>query len=321
MKLTTGIEEEFFISRNNEPIDLTMESMAPFNITRESHKGVIEIVSPILKKVDDAIEHLDASRAKIRHESEKIGATVFSGGTHPFIGWQDVSLHQDPVHQKLSDTYQICSHSTFTFGMHIHFGGIDHDLVPYVFNGLRRFIPLFISFSANSRLWGGVDTGLSCYRLVQLGIKPRSGLPDKMTSIKDTERQINNMLTTGCLDKPTSIWEDVRWHPLHKTLEVRVFDTQQSSNLATLTYILTYSIVKLLCINPDILKEALPEEKWILSENRWRSIRYGRKAVFITSKKTSIEPVIILEEIKRLLVGIGENFLAKELQKVIFHYD
>jgi carboxylate-amine ligase len=281
---TYGIEEEFLVTKNGQsqicPPELFTQHQTSFTCHKEIHSSVIETVSPILDNLKAVNDHIAVSRHWVSDSLQQYGMQCFSGGTHPTICWKEETLTQNENYQKTIDEYQDLVKRNFVFGQHLHVGYPNETLLVHIFNRTRALLPFFIALSANSPSFSGRDTGLKCYRLAQFSTMPRTGIPVPMISIENTLNEINVRMATGCMDKQTSMWHDIRYHPIHGTLELRVSDMQSStvgSQACALIMLLLmqkteYSI-------HQAFYSGMPD--WIIQENRWRAIRYGTDAKFI----------------------------------------
>jgi carboxylate-amine ligase len=90
-----------------------------------------------------------------------------------------------------------------------------------VYNALRAYLPLVAALAANAPLHDGRDTGLASVRPTISERLPRQGMPPALT-------WEGYAAALARLDDPAQWWWELRPHPRHGTLEVRVPDAQAS---------------------------------------------------------------------------------------------
>jgi carboxylate-amine ligase len=112
--------------------------------------------------------------------------------------------------------------------LHVHVGMPDPDTAIRACNGLREYLPLLHALAANSPFWYGKDAHLASARFVLRRGFPRVEVPRAYRDFEDFEQALVPMLAAADLDDYTSLWWDVRPHPLLGTVEVRVMDAQSS---------------------------------------------------------------------------------------------
>ncbi|MGC4056337.1 MAG: glutamate-cysteine ligase family protein [Paludibaculum sp.] len=55
---------------------------------------------------------------------------------------------------------QIVARANLIFGLHVHVGVEDREMLIHIMNAVRYFIPHILALSANSPFWLGMNTGL-----------------------------------------------------------------------------------------------------------------------------------------------------------------
>ena len=285
-----GVEEEFFLLSDGKPHEppaglFTDARGMPFSLSREPHQGVIEVISPILDSPQSLASHIINSREWLLKKAENLGFTVFAGGTHPTINHKHVKFRDDFQDTAFIEEYGALFKSCLTFGQHVHIGSIPRSKMPKVFNRLRPWQPFLMALAANSQHFDGEDTGIACYRQMLYSRMPRTGTPPRMNSPEHSLRINATLLEKGCIYRPTLTWHDVRHHPTHNTFESRVMDIHPRSEGAAFNALITALVGHLAITSPskdaiEPLSYFMPD--WMIEENRWRAIRYGRKAELVT---------------------------------------
>jgi carboxylate-amine ligase len=135
-------------------------------------------------------------------------------------------------------------------------------------------VPVLQAISANSPYWYGRDSGLASSRAVICHSVPRTRLPGPFHDWADYEQTVDDLVRAGELDGAGSIWWDVRLHPGHGTLEVRLADAQSSLADVEGLVALIHGIAQheALVADPD------HPQRDLLDEASFRAIRDGLDA-------------------------------------------
>ncbi len=288
-KITLGIEEEFIVSDlNGIPTHFNIEELKKniqsniFSFSPEAHSGVLETQTSICHNLIDLKKSLLSSRGLISQYFFEENKLLLATGTHPKSHWRDVPMISQEPYKTVTEEYQDVMRSNYIFGFHLHLGIEDLNLLVPLMNNLREYIPYFLALSTNSPLWQNKLTGLESYRSRLFYRFPRTGIPDIYNSLEDYKKYYQFLFDLGCIKKPTSIWTDIRIHPIYNTIEIRVMDMQLTVNdsIAITDYIKSLSLYLLNEIIP--LENKNYQDKVIIEENKWRAGRYGLNADFIT---------------------------------------
>ncbi len=140
-------------------------------------------------------------------------------------------------------------------------------------NALVRYTPLLVALSANSPFWHGTDTGFCSARVKIRDASPRSGLPPTFRDWAEFEGYTDALVAMGNIPDFSWFWWDVRPHPRHGTVELRVMDAQAEPAYAVSLAALTQCLVA-------TADDYAPEDPRFVSENKWRAIRRGLDARF-----------------------------------------
>jgi carboxylate-amine ligase len=136
-----------------------------------------------------------------------------------------------------------------------------------------RHVPLLTALSANSPFWNGMDTGFASARVKIRDASPRSGLPPTFRSWEEFESYTDAIVAMGNIPDFSWFWWDVRPHPRHGTVELRVPDAQAEPDYVIALAALTQCLVA-------TAEDHVPEDARFVSENKWRAIRSGLDACF-----------------------------------------
>ncbi len=281
--LTIGIEEEYQII---DPSTRELRSYArrflergevllPDQIHPEFMQSQVEAGTRICHNIQEARSEVTRMRRSILELAEREGLWVAAAGTHPFSSWARQEVSPFDPYPGLAHILQDVGRRLLIFGMHIHIGIEDRELLIEVMNELRYFLPYLLALSTSSPFWHGRDTGLKSYRSILFESLPHTGIPRRFDSHTDYRRALDILLTTGSIAEPTHVWWDVRPSEKFPTLEVRIPDmctrVEETLCLAALVQAIVAKLVHL-----RQTKRLHPAHlQYMIEENKWRAVRYG----------------------------------------------
>ena len=309
---TIGIEEEYQII---DPATREVRSyvqrfleegrtVLPDQIRPEFLQSQVEAGTRICRNVQEARREVIRMRRSICELAERGGLWVAAAGTHPFSSWARQEVSPFGRYPELARFLQDVGRRLLIFGMHVHVGIADQELLIEVMNQIRYFLPHLLALSTSSPFWHGRDTGLKSYRSVVFESLPRTGIPQQFGSYADYRSYVDLLLATGSLAEPTHIWWDVRPSEKFPTLEVRIPDmctrVDETLCLAALVQAIVVKLVRLRRANQTWRLY----RKHLLDENKWRAVRYGIADKLIDFGKAEEVPFPVL--IEELLAWVDD---------------
>ncbi len=335
---TLGVEEEFYIvdgdARPVAGTDELVYGAAPpeplaDRLDHELFKCVIETQTPLIEDPDAARKHVTAAREALVAHAAAHGYGIAGAGLHPAARWRELDHAQKPRYRSQLDRIQYPQHRNTTAGLHVHVGVDDADKAMWIANELRWFLPPMLALSANSPYWDGFDTGLASARAKIFEGLPNTGMPTRFESFDAFDRYERRMLETGSIRDRGELWHDVRPHTGHGSVEVRAPDGQSDTDVVMAFVEYVHALVLDLAARyadetdpepprPDGAgsagagEESLRRE--LLDENKWRAIRHGHDAAFITrdGEGTVDLATVIDRECDRLGVSGLRDVLDRE---------
>ncbi|WP_135534480.1 glutamate--cysteine ligase [Halostella pelagica] len=300
---TLGIEEEFYVvDEEGRPVsgtdDLVYRHDPPEildgRLDHELFKCVIETQTPAVESLGDAEESLGAVREALVDHAERHGYRIAAAGLHPTAKWRELEHAEKPRYRSQLDRIQYPQHRNTTAGLHVHVGIDDADKATWIANELRWFLPVMLALSANSPYWNGFDTGLQSARAKIFEGLPNTGMPTAFEDFDAYHEFEQRMLATESIHDRGELWHEVRPHTEHGTVEVRTPDGQADPERVMAFVEYTRALVFDLAeryedsANPeppdiaggDVGTEGLRRE--LLDENKWRALRRGHDAAFVT---------------------------------------
>jgi carboxylate-amine ligase len=235
----------------------------------------VEVGSHICRNMKEARQEIIRLRRTICELAEANGLRVAAASTHPFSAWATQQITAGERYTKLATDMGEVARRMLIFGMHVHIGIEDKELLIDVMNQARYFIPHILALSTSSPFWQGRETGLKSYRSIVFEDLPRTGLPPIFASWADYQGLIDTLVKTNCIDEPTKIWWDIRPHSKFPTLEFRISDICTKVDEAICIAALYLAIVG------KLIKLRQNNRSWrhyrhhLITENKWRAVRYG----------------------------------------------
>ena len=304
--LTLGIEEEYQIidPETRELCSYVQQfleqgkAVLADQIRPEFLQSQIEAGTRICRDIGEAREELIRIRRSVLQLADDAGLWVAAAGTHPFSSWVKQQVSPYGRYPELVRFLQDVGRQLLVFGMHVHLGIEDRELLIDMMNQLRYFLPHVLALSTSSPFWHGRDTGLKSYRSVVFENLPRTGLPQQFESYASYRGYADTLLATGSIDDPTHIWWDVRPSEKFPTLEIRIPDMctrlDETLCLAALVQAIAAKLVQLRQANQSWRLY----RKDLIDENKWRALRYGIQGRLIDfGKKKEVPFPSLIREI------------------------
>ena len=319
--LTIGIEEEYQII---DPATGELKSyvqelleqgrwVLKDQIQAELMQSQIEVGSRICHNVKEARAEMVRLRSSVWELAEENGLKVAAASTHPFSQWSDQQFSAGERYSKLQEDFGDVARRLLIFGMHIHIGIEDRELLIDVMNQAQYFLPHVLALSTSSPFWHGRNTGLKSYRSVVFENLPRSGLAPAFHSWAEYESFIETLIRTNCIDEATKIWWDVRPHPKFSTLEFRICDIcTRIDEAICITALLQAIVAKLIQLRWNNTSWRL-YPRHLITENKWRAVRYGIDGSLVDFGKQQEVPVReLLPELLEILDDVLDELDVRE---------
>jgi len=276
---TIGVEEELMLVEP-ESLDLApvIHEVLPLlgsdpRYSTELRAAQIEIITPVCATAADACRELGHAR---KHLVETLDGSwrILASGTHPF-SMRHGEITEAERYRQLADEYVWAAKRSLVCGLHIHVAVCGAERSLAVYNALRSYLPELAALSANSAFADGVDTGMASIRPKFNEVYPRSGIPPAFRTWEELVAFVDWGRRGGLFPDSSHFWWEMRPHPVHGTIEIRVADTQTRVEDATAIAAVVQALVAMLAERFDE-EGALPvHETYWITENAWRAHRYG----------------------------------------------
>ena len=304
---TVGLEEEAMLV-DGETFDLIPR--APEVLERsggdprfklELPATQLEIVLPPTATVAESAAALAAARRDLAAATRGIGALVATG-VHPFAAPLG-QVNDTERHQAIAREYGPIARAQQVGALQVHVAVPGQERALAVYNALRSFLPEVAALAANAPFFSGSDSGLASVRPKISELLPRQGVPPKIDSWDDYAAALRWGATVDELPATARWWWELRPHPAHGTLELRVPDAQATVEDAAAVAAFAQSLVVWLAERHDAGELDPPDPTWRIEENRWQACRHGLDARISHLREGTVTPAreLLRERVETLL--------------------
>jgi carboxylate-amine ligase len=302
---TVGIEEEVMIV---DPATLDLVPAAGDVLAavggdprfkQELPAAQVELVGAPAATVPQAARELLAARRDLA--AATAGRLAYAAaGVHPFAA-EEGELNRGPVYDHTRAEFGPLARRQLVFGLHVHVAVPGADRAVAVHNGLRARLPELAALGAHGAFHGGRDTGLASMRPVISRLLPRQGVPPALSSLEAYADALAWGTAAGALPSAAQWWWELRLHPVHGTVEVRVPDAQATVADAGALAAVVHALVLDLAEGDEPIAAA---DTWRIEENRWSACRHGLDGTLADLATGERAPT--RERVHALLDSLGE---------------
>jgi carboxylate-amine ligase len=277
--LTLGVEEEVMLLH---PDTLDLHPCADAVLGRlagdvrfkaELPAAQLEILTAPLASPADVERELRGARADLVRAADGL-ARVGAAGVHPFAAAEG-ELNGAPRYAHIREEYGPMARRQLVFALQVHVAVRGADRALAVYNALRSHLPEIAALAANAPLHGGADSGLASVRPTISDLLPRQGVPPALASWEELATALDWGARAGVLPEYRLWWWELRPHPLHGTLEVRVPDAQVTAADSAAVVAVVHALAAHLVERHDAGEALDVAPTWRIEENRWSALRHG----------------------------------------------
>jgi len=313
-----GIEEEYLVVDKEtrelvhdlptELLEQCEELSEGQQVKPEFMRSQIEIGTRKCATIAEARESLSVLRRSVIEATGAHGLAPLAASTHPFANWHGQEHTARERYDVLAREMQAAAWRMIICGMHVHVGIDDDEVRVDLMRQFSYFLPHLLALSCSSPFWEGRDTGLKSYRLTVFDALPRTGIPERFSSYADYRSHVEMLTKAGVIPDATKIWWDVRPSDRYPTLETRVMDVCTRLDDAVSIAAVIVSTLRMLWRLRARNQSWRSYAPMLISENRWRAMRYGTDEGLIDFGSGEIVPFRDLME--QLVELISEDALA-----------
>lgn len=198
----------------------------------EITESMIELNSSVHQQHTTLLEELRELRNRTVKAADQLNIAISGGGAHPFALWRERRIYPTERFLHVSRLYGYLAKQFTVFGQHVHVGVGSGDLAIELTQRLLPYIPHFIALSAASPFAQGEDTSFETSRLHAVAMFPLSGHMPRLRDWQDFCAYFAEMTSYGIVESIKDFYWDIRPKPEYGTVEVRIFDTPLTVEMA-----------------------------------------------------------------------------------------
>ena len=317
---TVGLEEEFqildpvtlgLVNRFEDLIDAADPQLRA-RLAGELIASEVEFKTHPHAGLAGAALELAQGRADLCALADSLGIALGITGVHPFSPWTQQRIIDTPHYRLVDGELGYVAWTNNTWALHLHCGIRDADRALRVATRMRSVLPELLALSANSPIFGGLDTQLASTR-TQTFIKsfPRCGIPDAYDGWDAYADHVWWLERAGSIREATQIWWSVRPHHAFGTIEVRICDgqTELADTLGIAALIL--GLIAEFCRQLDAGENLPVHPRSMIEENLWRAERHGLDGELIEldsgrtrPTRAALEALLVLADSHRAALGL-----------------
>jgi carboxylate-amine ligase len=274
-----GVEEELMVL-DPETLDLAPRAEELLGALEGDARFKPELVAAQVEQITEPVSTVAEAAAELRDGRRALTAAAGSGlvlaaaGAHPFTAESGV-LNTAERYRHTREEYAWVARRQLVFGLHIHVHVRGAERAVAIYNGMRSYLPELAALAANAPFYAGRDTGLASIRPKLSELLPRQGVPPAFARIEELGEALAWNASAGAGAEPRTWWWELRLHPVHGTVEVRVPDQQTTVDETAAVAAVAHSLVSYLAARYDEGDPAPVHPTWRIEENRWSACRHG----------------------------------------------
>ena len=316
---TIGVEEELMVL-DPESLDLLPRAAdvlarlaGDARFKAELPAAQLELITAPVDGISELAAELATGRRDLAAAAAGIGV-IAGAGAHPFAGVAG-ELNPDPSYDHTRAEYGPVARRQLVFGLHVHVRVSGAERALAVYNALRSQLPLVAALAANAPLYDGADTGLASVRPKISELLPRQGVPPAFAALDEYTAALEWCAAAGVAPNPRTWWWELRLHPVHGTLEVRVPDQQTTVAETVAVAAVVRALVLDLAARYDAGEPLASAPTWRIDENRWSAGRHGLDGSLADLETGERRPVreLLGELLDRAERGAGDDATRRAL--------
>ncbi len=257
-------------------------------ITPEITESMIELNTSVHSSYETLMGELRDLRDAICEAGDKLNIDISGGGAHPVSVWKDRRIYPTERFLNTSHLYGYLAKQFTVFGQHVHIGCTDGDAAVRLTHMLAPYIPYFIALSAASPYAAGEETSFETSRLHAVAVFPLSGHMPRLSSWAEFNEYFDEMVSYGIVKSMKDFYWDIRPKPEFGTVEVRIFDTPLTVEMAAALAALVQTLSAQLLGLKSTTGPAVPSAQVgdlatyrVYGYNRFQACRFGYEAMIV----------------------------------------
>ncbi|MEU8881361.1 carboxylate-amine ligase [Streptomyces hydrogenans] len=278
-----GVEEEFhvFDIESGQPVPRAHAlprgaERCGETFTGELPRSVVESDSGAHASLGGLFGDPTTTRARLDRAAAPEGQAAVAAGTAPPARLGTVpSTDGDPRHAHLTYEYGRLGDEQLICGVHVHADVPDRDTTVRAVCVVAPCLPVLPALSASSPYGLGADTGHASRRTTVRQRRPTAGPPGCFAGAQEYDRVVDELVGSGVIGDPGTIYDDLR-PPAHlPTVELRVCDAPPYAETVAMTAELHRALVADALDRTETGKAGCGGNHAWLRAATWRAARSG----------------------------------------------
>jgi carboxylate-amine ligase len=278
---TVGLEEELMVL-DPATLDLAPRAAEVLGALDGDPRFKLELPAAQLEIVTAPAPDVASAAAELAGARRTLAAALpgrarfAAAGVHPFAA-PEGALNEGGRYDAIAAEYGPVARRQLVFGLHVHVAVRGAGRALAVHDALRSHLPELAALAANGPYHDGRDSGLASVRPKISEMLPRQGVPPALGSWEGLAAALSwgRRAGTQTAPAPTGWWWELRLHPAHGTVELRVPDAQATVADTAAVAAVAHALVVRLADRHEA-GEVLPvHPTWRIEENRWSACRHG----------------------------------------------
>jgi glutamate---cysteine ligase / carboxylate-amine ligase len=224
-----GVEEEFLLfdpAGTVAPVasDVVCLSGAGQQIKPEFMAYQLETSTRPVRRLDQLRSQLIRLRRLAGSSAEQLGVRLLSVGLPPFRAGPSLRVRPDLRYAELVRRFPAATWAGGACACQVHIGIPDRELRVQVLARIRPWLATLLTLTANSPIFGGLDTGWHSYRYRALLHWPTFRPPAAWSCSERYDQAIGSLIASGAAPDRAGVFLLARLSARYPTIEVRVAD-------------------------------------------------------------------------------------------------
>ena len=295
--LTLGVEEEYLLvdavePRGVEAVDDVVDHLPvdiKDSVQHEYMRSQIEAATPPVLELRDLWASMTRLRTGLAEAAGRAGARIVAVGAGPAAG-PDARIVDLPRYRRMRERFGDLSPGQGLNGMHVHVSVPDPETGVQILNHLRPWLPVLQAATANSPLFGGLDTGYASWRSMLWERWPTVGPAPYLESYEHYKTLVSDLMVSGAMLDEGMLYWYARLSARYPTVEIRMGDVCPTLDDALLLAALARALVARLL---EDVREGIPAPNVaqpLVSAAHWRAAHDGLEGLNIDMATRETRP-------------------------------
>jgi glutamate---cysteine ligase / carboxylate-amine ligase len=248
--------------------------LAGTHLQHEFFQAQVEVVTPPLRRLPEAEDHLRSGRESLARAGADLGISPLAVAT-PVLVAPPGPLVEQQRFTRIAQHYAGLGAESLMCALHVHVEVADRHEGVAVLDRVRPWLPLLVALSANSPFWHGRDTGFASWRSQLWRMWPSSGPHEVFGDVSAYDALVTRLLRDQTILDVGLLNLEVRLSARYPTVEFRVADVCTSLDDTLLLAAVARGLTETAAREARAGAEPAPWRVDSLRSAGWRAGRFG----------------------------------------------